>query len=98
MKIVVDPPELHKTSQSFTQLAGDYTSVYNRLINAASTMGEAWKAADNLAYVEQINGFCEELKAMAQHLEQAAAALEQQALNYEKTRDNNITGVKQLAN
>ena len=98
MRLVVDPPELHKASQKFSQLAGDYTSVYNRLINCASTMGEAWKSADNLAFVEQINGFCDDLKAMSDHLEQAAKALKQQAVNYETTRDNNITGVKQLAN
>ena len=98
MKLIVDPPELHKASQKFIQLSGDYTSVYERLINTASTMGEAWKAADNLAFVEQINGFCDDLRAMAEHLDQAAQALEQQALNYETTRDNNITGVKQLAN
>lgn len=98
MKLVVDPPELHKASQKFSQLSEDYTSVYNRLINTAGTMGEAWKAADNLAFVEQINGFCDDLKAMADHLNQASQALEQQAVNYETTRDNNITGVKQLAN
>ena len=98
MKLVVDPPELHTASQKLTQLAGDYSTVYNRLINAASTMGEAWKAADNLAFVEQINGFCDDLKAMTEHLEQAASALEQQAKNYEATRDNNVTGVRQLAN
>ena len=98
MRASVDPPELRKASQKFTQLSGDYTSVYNRLMNTANTMGEAWKSADNLAFVEQITGFCEELKAMTTHLEQAAQALEQQAANYEATRDNNITGVKQLAN
>ena len=98
MKLVVDPPELHKASQRFTQLSGDYTDVYNRLINAASTMGEAWKAADNLAFVDQINGFCDDLKSMADHLIQAAQALEQQALNYEGVRDNNVTGVRRLAN
>lgn len=98
MKLVVDPPELHKASQKFTQLSGDYNTVHSRLINTASTMGEAWKAADNLAYVEQINGFCDDLKAMTDHLDQAATALKQQAENYETTRDNNITGVKQLQN
>lgn len=98
MKLVVDPPELHKASQTFAQLAGDYNNVYNRLINAASNMGEAWKAADNLAFVEQINGFCEELKAMKDHLDLASQALEQQAKNYETTRDDNIAGVKQLVN
>lgn len=98
MKLVVDPPELHKASQKFTQLSEEYTAVYNRLLNTAGTMGEAWKAADNLAFVEQITGFCDELKAMAEHLNQAAQALEKQATNYETTRDNNITGVKRLVN
>lgn len=98
MKVVVDPPELHSASRKLAQLATDYSTVYNRLINAASTMGEAWKGADNLAFVDQINGFCDDLKAMTDHLEQASAALEQQALNYETTRDNNVTGVRQLAN
>jgi len=98
MKLVVDPPELHRASQKFAQLAVDYTTLHNRLINTASTMGEAWKAADNLAFVEQINGFCDDLKAMTEHLEQASQALEMQAKNYEATRDNNVTGVKQLAN
>lgn len=98
MKLSVDPLELHKAAGTFNQLASDYSAIYNRLINTASTMGEAWNAADNLAYVEQIKGFCDDLKAMTQHLETAAKALEQQAQNYESTRDNNITGVKQLAN
>ena len=51
-----------------------------------------------MKFVEQINSFCDDLKAMVDHLDQAARALEQQALNYETTRDNNITSVKQLAN
>lgn len=98
MNFTVDPPELHAAAQKFTQLSEDYSSVYNRLLNAAQTMGNAWNAADNLAFVDQINGFCEELKAMASHLQQASQALDQQAKNYETVRDNNVTSVKQLAN
>ena len=98
MTFTVDPVELHAASAKFTSLSEEYTTVYQRLLNAASTMGNAWNAADNLAFVEQINGFCEELKAMAMHLEQAAEALTTQAKNYETVRDNNQTNVKQLAN
>ena len=97
MKLVVDTPEMHKASQKLAQLSEEYT-LYNRLINTASTMGEAWKAPDNLTYVEQINGFCDDLQAMVQHIEQSAQALEQQAVNYETTCDNNVTGVKKLVN
>ena len=98
MNLVVDPPELHRVSQIFSQLSGEYTDVYNGLMNAASTMGEAWKAADNLAFVDQITGFCDDLKSMADHLVQASDALKQQAANYENTRDTNITEVRKLAN
>lgn len=98
MKFTVDPPELHSAAQKFTQLSEEYTTVYNRLLTAAQTMGTAWEAADNLAFVDQINGFCEDLKAMAAHLDQAAQALDLQAKNYETVRDNNATSVKQLAN
>jgi WXG100 family type VII secretion target len=98
MRLVVDPPELHSASDRFAQLASDYTTVYTRLLNTASTMGEAWRAADNLAFVDQINGFCEDLQAMTAHLNQASQALKRQAQNYESTRDSNVTGVRTLAN
>lgn len=98
MTFTVDPTELHSAAQKFTSLSEEYTSVYTRLLNAARTMGNAWNSADNLAFVDQINGFCEDLKAMASHLEQSAQALNQQAKNYESVRDNNISSVKQLAN
>jgi hypothetical protein len=45
----------------------------------------------NLSYVNQINGFCEKLKATAVHLEQ-------QVKEYESVQSNNMTSVKQLAN
>ena len=98
MNFTVDPPALHAAAQKFNQLSAEYTTVYTRLLNAAQTMGNAWSAADNQVFVDQINGFCEELKAMASHLDQASQALTQQAKNYETVRDNNVTGVKQLAN
>lgn len=98
MKLVVDTPEMHKASQKLTQLSEEYKTLYSRLLNTASTMGEAWKSPDNLAFVDQINGFCEELQAMTRHIEQAGQTLEQQALNYETTCENNVAGVKKLVN
>ena len=64
----------------------------------AKTMGSAWKSDDNLAFVEQIDGLTQDLKNMATHLDNAGVALDLQAKNYEATRDNNIAGVRQLAN
>jgi len=98
MRLVVDPPELHRAAGKFSELAGEYTSVYNRLLNTASTMGTAWQAADNLAFVDQINGFLDDLQAMTAHLNQASQALIRQAQNYESTRDNNVSSVRTLTN
>ena len=98
MRLNVDPPELHRASDTFKRLAGDYNTEYNNLLNIASTMGEAWKAADNLAFVDQINGFCDDLAAMVAHLNQASQALTMQAKNYENTRDHNVSSVRTLAN
>ncbi|HHX37270.1 MAG TPA: WXG100 family type VII secretion target [Clostridiaceae bacterium] len=98
MKLVVDPAELRKASQKLVQIADDYQTIHKRLINTANTMGEAWKATDNLAFVDQINGFCEDLRIMTERLNQASQVIEQQAANYEKTRENNITGVRRLEN
>lgn len=98
MKLTVDTGEMRSAAGKLKQLAEEYTSIYTSLLNKASTMGEAWKAPDNLAYVEQINGFLEELKAMTNHINGSAQALEQQAGNYEATVDSNIVGVKKLNN
>lgn len=98
MKLTFDTGEMYRISQQLVQLAGEYTDIYNRLMNTASTMGDAWKAPDNIAYVEQITGFCDNLKAMTSHIEQASAALDQQAKNYEKTIEENIGNVKKLQN
>lgn len=98
MNFTVDTADLRTAAKKFSDLAQEYTSVYTRLLNAASTMGGAWDSDDNLSYVNQINGFCEELKAMTAHLQKSAQSLNQQAGNYETTRENNIAGSKQLAN
>ena len=98
MKLTVNTEEMHSASQKLAQLAEEYTSMYNSLMNKASTMGDAWKAPDNVAYVEQIQGFLDDLQAMTKHIELASQALEQQAVNYETTSENNVAGVKKLVN
>ena len=98
MKLTVDTGEMSKASQALAQYAAEYTAIYTRLLNTASTMGDAWKDPANLAYVDQINGFCDDLKAMAAHIQQAAEALEQQATNYVIRSNDNTAVVKTLAN
>ena len=98
MKFNIDPSALHEAANKFNGYAAEYETVSSRLMNAARTMGSAWDAADNQAFVQQIEGLCEDLKGMASHLKQGAAAMNQQATNYETVRDNNVSAVKKLSN
>ena len=90
--------EMAKASQKLQELSESYTEIYSQLLQEANTMGAAWEGADNLAFVDQINGFTEELKTMAQKLSVASQALDKQRANYVARQDNNITQVKKLVN
>lgn len=97
-KIRVTPSELESASKKLASISESYTGIYTQLMQQAQTMGAAWEGADNLAFVEQISGFCEELKSMATKLETASTTLHTQAQNYESRQNDNITQVKKLTN
>lgn len=90
--------EMAKASKKLQSLSETYTEIYTQLLQEAGTMGAAWDGADNLAFVEQINGFTEELKAMAAKLSTASQTIATQRENYIRRQDDNITQVKKLAN
>jgi len=90
--------DMAKASQKLQALSETYTEIYTQLMQEASTMGSAWEGADNIAFVEQITGFTEDLKMMASKLSAASQALDKQRANYVARQDNNITQVKKLAN
>ena len=97
-KIRVTPQELELASSKLGTLAESYNGIYTNLMQAASTMGEAWEGQDNLDFVNQITGFTKELDAMAAKLETASRALKQQKDNYVTVQDANSMNVKKLKN
>lgn len=90
--------DMEKAAKRLQELSDTYTQIYKELMQEANTMGAAWEGADNLAFVEQINGFTEELKTMAAKISSASQALDKQRANYVARQDNNITQVKKLVN
>ncbi len=90
--------EMAKASQKLEAYSETYTEIYTQLLQEASTMGSAWEAADNLAFVEQINGLSEELKAMATKLSTASQTIETQRQNYVNRQEENIVDVRKLTN
>lgn len=98
MKLRVTPEELGKVSTKLSEFSRSYEEIYKQLLQQASTMGEAWEGEDNVAFVEQITGFTQELKAMADKLQLASDALKQQQTNYANTQDTLTSSVKKLKN
>lgn len=90
--------DIEKASQKLLSLSQTYTEIYTQIMQSASTMGTAWEGADNQAFVEQITGFTEELKSMADKLSVSSEALHKEKQNYVERMDGNIANVKKLAN
>ena len=90
--------DMAKAAQKLQSLSDSYTEIYTKLMQDANTMGSAWEGADNLAFFEQINGFTDKLKAMAEKLSIASQSLDKQRANYIARQDSNITQVKKLVN
>ncbi len=90
--------DMAKAAKKLQAISESYTEIYTQLMQEASTMGTAWEGADNLAFVEQITGFTEELKTMAAKVSNASQALDKQRENYVSRQDSNITQVKKLVN
>jgi len=97
-RIRVTPQDLETASKKLGELSETYTGIYTQLMQQANTMGEAWEGADNQAFVDQINGFNEDLKSMAQKLQTASEALQVQKTNYVNTQENNMVQVRKLTN
>lgn len=90
--------DMARASQQLQAISETYTEIYTQLMQEANTMGTAWDGADNLAFVEQINGFTEDLKAMATKISTVSQALDQQRANYVGRQNDNIAQVKKLVN
>ena len=94
----VTPEQLEAASKKLAEHSQNYTQIYQQLLQEAGTMGSAWEGEDNLAFVNQINGFLDELRMMADKIKVASDTLNQQRLNYKARQDDNIAQVKNLAN
>lgn len=97
-RIRVTPEELQTASGQLAELSASYTDIYTQLLQQASTMGQAWEGEDNQQFVNQITGFTEELKSMADKLQTASDALKVQSKNYAERQQSNMQSVQQLTN
>ena len=96
--IKVEPEKLRSAAEEIKSSSAKYDKIAKELMDNATQMGEAWKGADNQAYVNQIKGFVEDLENMVKKLNQVSNALIEQAQNYTKRQDSNIENSQRLQN
>lgn len=90
--------EMENSAKALENLADEYTDLYNRLLNDAKSMGTAWEGADNIAFVNRIEGFTEDFSRMAQKLRTAGQTLRKQKENYVAQQESNVNAVNKLVN
>ncbi len=90
--------EMENSAIKLEQLADEYTKLYNQLLEGTRRMGSAWEGADNLAFVNRIEGFTEEFAQMAQKLRTAGQTLRKQKQAYIDRQESNIAAVNKLKN
>ncbi|KAA0549167.1 WXG100 family type VII secretion target [Bacillus sp. BGMRC 2118] len=97
-QITVDPAKLDSTSAKIEQQAGDYERIYKQLFNEVDGMAAAWQGADNLAYVNQVKGFMDDLQKMSELMRQYSEFLKMSATTYRNTQNEVINAAKRLSN
>ncbi len=95
---VTSMAEMERAAKKLQTISQNYKDISAKLMQKAKTMGAAWNGADNLAFVEQISGFAEDMQAMAGRLLIAGQTLSRQRANYAARQEANMTAVRRLTN
>lgn len=95
---VTSMDEMMRAANRLQAISQNYKNLSTKLMQQAKTMGTAWDGADNLAFVNQINGFSEDMQAMADRLTKAGQTLTKQRANYVSRQETNMVAVRRLVN
>jgi WXG100 family type VII secretion target len=96
--IEVTPEQLETTAGKIEGLAADYKTQYEKLYSETSAMANTWNGKDNVAFVNQIDGFKDDLQKMHNEMIKYAEYLRQTAKAYRDTQDNVVAEARKLAN
>ena len=96
--ILVTPEQLESAAAKIEGLAADYQSQYNALYAKTDAMVSTWQGDDNVAFVNQINGFKDDLTKMYNLMNQYASFLRASAKAYRTTQEQVVAQAKSLVN
>ena len=96
--IMVTPEQLENTAGAIEDLAGEYQTQYKTIYNEADAMAASWTGEDNVAYINQIKGFQDDLQKMYNLMMSYADFLRKSAAAYRQTQDEITADAKRLVN
>lgn len=97
-KITVTPAELEKAASAIDGLAADYQTQYNNLYSETTNMKTAWQGRDNVAYINQIEGFKDDFAKMQTLMKNYADFLKKSAAAYRRTQEEITNRATKLRN
>lgn len=96
--IEVDTAQLMAAATQIEGLAAEYKKQYDLLFSETSALSANWKDRANTAFVEQIEGFKDDLEKMRTLVESYVGFLRKSAKSYEDTINDAATRAKNLRN
>lgn len=92
--ISVDPAKLESTAAKIDRHSFEYERIYASLFSEVDRMGVVWQGQDNLAFVNQIKEFMDDLQKMTQCMKQYSGTLKKTAKTYRNTQKEIISAAK----
>lgn len=96
--IEVTPEQLETTAGRIEGLAADYKTQYEKLYTETSNMASSWSGKDNTAFINQIDGFKDDLTKMHSLMTRYAEYLRKTAKAYRETQDAVASEARKLVN
>lgn len=97
-KITASPQEMETAAGKIESLAAEYQTQYNNLYQETSNMRSAWQGKDNVAYINQIEGFKDDFEKMQTLMKNYADFLKKSAAAYRKTQEDITNQATKLRN
>lgn len=96
--IQVTPEQLESTAGRIESLVADYKAQYDQLYSETNAMASTWSGKDNVAFVQQIDGFKDDFAKMHTLMLNYADFLRKSAKAYRDTQDTVVSEARKLVN
>lgn len=96
--IQVTPEQLVSAAGRIEGLAADYKTQYDALYNETNSMASTWQGKDNVAFVDQIDGFKDDFDKMRRLMLDYADFLRKSAKAYRDTQEDVVKAAQKLVN